>query len=109
MRFTAYLALLMTVLLWAGNWIVGRAIRNDLSPALATLGRLAIVLASVAPFALRGLPGKLAALSREQWKLLLLAGVFGGGVHLAMQWLALHYTTATSATLFVSSAPIFIL
>jgi drug/metabolite transporter (DMT)-like permease len=26
-----------------------------------------------------------------------------------MQWLALHYTTATSATLFVSTAPIFIL
>lgn len=109
MRFTAYAVLLATILLWAGNWIVGRAIRNDVSPALATLGRVAIVIVSVAPFALAGLRRRLAALSREEWRVLVLAGLFGGGLHLAMQWLALHYTTATSATLFVSTAPIFIL
>ena len=109
MRFAAYSALLSTILLWAGNWIVGRAIRDELSPAIATLGRLAIVIACVAPFALRGLHERLRVLSRAQWKLLVMAGFFGGGIHLAMQWLALHYTTATSATLFVSSAPIFIL
>jgi len=109
MRFTAYVVLVATILLWAGNWIVGRAIRNDVSPALATLGRVAIVVVSVAPFAAAGLRQRLAALRREEWKVLLLAGFFGGGLHLAMQWLALHYTTATSATLFVSTAPIFIL
>jgi drug/metabolite transporter (DMT)-like permease len=40
---------------------------------------------------------------------LLAIGVFGGGLHLAFQWLGLHYTTATSATLYLSTAPIFIL
>ena len=109
MRFTAYAVLVLTILLWAGNWIVGRAIRDDVSPALATLGRVAIVIVSVAPFALAGLRERLAALTRAQWKVLVLAGLTGGGLHLAMQWLALHYTTATSATLFVSTAPIFIL
>src|SRR5690348_11430909 len=109
MRFTAYAVLVLTILLWAGNWIVGRAIRDDVSPALATLGRVAIVIVSVLPFALAGLRERLAALTRAQWKVLVLAGLTGGGLHLAMQWLALHYTTATSATLFVSTAPIFIL
>lgn len=109
MRFTAYLALLMTILLWAGNWVVGRAIRNELPPALGTLGRLAIVIVCIGPLAFPGLRARLAAMNRPQWKLLLASGVIGGGVHLAMQWQALHYTTATSATLFVSSAPIFIM
>lgn len=36
-------------------------------------------------------------------------GFFGGGLHLAMQWLGLHYTTATSGTLYLSTSPIFIL
>jgi drug/metabolite transporter (DMT)-like permease len=36
-------------------------------------------------------------------------GFAGGGLHLALQWLGLHYTTATSATLYLSTAPIFIL
>ena len=30
-------------------------------------------------------------------------------MHLALQWLGLHYTTATSAVLFLSTAPIFVL
>jgi drug/metabolite transporter (DMT)-like permease len=108
-RFPAYGALLLTVLLWSGNWIVGRAVRNDMSPALATLGRVAIVMVSVAPFALSGLRERLRGLSAEEWRIVLIAGLAGGGPHLAMQWLALHYTTATSATLMVSTAPIFIL
>lgn len=109
MRFAAHLALLATIVLWVGNWIVGRAVRNDVTPAVATLGRMLIVVLSLAPFALAGLRERLAALQRPQWKLLLLAGLFVGGPHLAMQCLALRYTTATSATLFVSTAPVFIL
>ena len=109
MRFTAYGALLATIILWAVNWIVGRAVRDELTPAVATLGRIAIAIACVAPFAVRGLRERLASMTRRQWKLIGLAGLFGGGVHLALQWLALRYTTATSATLFTSCAPIFIL
>jgi drug/metabolite transporter (DMT)-like permease len=109
MRFAAYAALLLTVILWSGNWIVGRAVRNDMSPALATLGRMAIVIVSVAPFALAGLRERLRSLSGDEWRVLLIAGITGGGPHLAMQWLGLQYTTATSATLMTSTAPIFIL
>lgn len=109
MRFAAYVALVASLFLWSGNWIVGRAVREDISPALATLGRIVIVLAALAPFALPGLIGKLLTLSREDRQNLFLAGLFGGGVHLAMQWLGLRYTTATSATLFISTSPIFIL
>ena len=36
-------------------------------------------------------------------------GFTGGGIHLGLQWLGLHYTTATSGVLFLSTAPIFVL
>jgi drug/metabolite transporter (DMT)-like permease len=36
-------------------------------------------------------------------------GLTGGGLHLALQWLGLHYTTATSGILYLSTTPIFIL
>ncbi len=109
MRFTAWLVLAATLLLWSGNWIVARAVRDDISPGLATAGRLVIVLALLAPYAWRGLAVKLPAFSRGDWKVLWLLGLSGGGLHLALQWLGLHYTTATSATLYLSTAPIFIL
>ena len=109
MRFTAWLVLLATLLLWSGNWIVARAVRDDISPGLATAGRLAIVALLLAPFAWRGLAVKLPAFSQRDWIVLGLLGLSGGGLHLALQWLGLHYTTATSATLYLSTAPIFIL
>jgi len=109
MRFTAWAVLLGTLLLWSGNWIVARAVRDDISPGLATAGRLVIVIALLLPFTRRGLAEKLGRVSRRDWGVLWMLGFTGGGLHLALQWLGLHYTTATSATLYLSTAPVFIL
>ena len=103
----AWLVLLATLLLWSGNWIVARAVRDDISPGLATAGRMIIVLMLLLPFTLSGLKRKFGQLQGN--RSLLALGFFGGGLHLAFQWLGLHYTTATSATLYLSTAPIFIL
>ncbi len=109
MRFTAWLVLIATLLLWSGNWIVARAVREDIAPGLATVGRLLIVLAILLPFALPGLKEKYGSLEGRDWRILVLMGLTGGGVHLALQWLGLHYTTATSGILYLSTTPIFIL
>jgi drug/metabolite transporter (DMT)-like permease len=109
MRFTAWLVLVATLLLWSGNWIVARAVRNDIAPGIATAGRLAIVLAILLPFAWQGLRNKLPGLSPQEWKIVAALGFTGGGLHLALQWLGLHYTTATSGILYLSMSPIFIL
>lgn len=107
MRATAYFILAGTLLLWSGNWIVARAVRDDISPGIATAGRMVVVLLILLPFTFPGLIRKFGQL---QGKTVLLAlGFFGGGLHLAFQWLGLHYTTATSATLYLSTAPVFIL
>ena len=109
MRFTAWLVLLATLALWSGNWIVARAVRDDIAPGLATVGRLFIVLSILLPFAARGLRARLPALSARDWKVLAALGFTGGGLHLGLQWLGLHYTTATSGILYLSMSPIFIL
>ena len=109
MRFKAWLVLLATLLLWSGNWIVARAVRDDITPGIATMGRLFIVLAILLPFAWTALRVKLARCSFHDWKILAALGLTGGGVHLGLQWLGLHYTTATSGILYLSMTPIFIL
>lgn len=109
MRFTAWLVLLATLLLWSGNWIVARAVRHDVAPGIATAGRLVIVLVILAPFVFSELISKLKSLKSNDWRILAALGFTGGGLHLALQWLGLHYTTATSAVLYLSTTPIFIL
>jgi len=102
-----WLVLAATLLLWSGNWIVARAVRDDIAPGIATAGRLIVVLLILLPFTLSGLKRKFGQLQGKS--VLVAIGFFGGGLHLAFQWLGLHYTTATSATLYLSTAPIFIL
>ena len=109
MRFTAWLVLMATLLLWSGNWIVARAVRDEIAPGFATVGRLMIVLLILGPFAFQGLKNKLRTLERKDWQILAALGFTGGGIHLGLQWLGLHYTTAASGILYLSTTPIFIL
>jgi len=109
MRPATWLVLIATLLLWSGNWIVARAVRDEISPGLATFGRLLIVLVVLAPFVWRELGSKLPQLRRRDWLILAALGLTGGGPHLAMQWLGVHYTTAASGILYLSTTPIFIL
>jgi drug/metabolite transporter (DMT)-like permease len=109
MRAAAYFAVIAALALWAGNWIVARAVREDISPGLITSGRLVLVMLSLAPLALSGLPAKLRALAARDWTVLVALGVFGGGLHNAMQYLGLQWTTATNGTLFFSLSPVTIM
>ena len=104
-----WLVLAATLLLWSGNWIVARAVRDEIAPGIATAGRLLIVLLILLPFTLGNLLTKLKKTEKQARKILLALGFFGGGLHLALQWLGLHYTTATSGILYLSLSPIFIL
>jgi len=108
-RRTAWLVLVATLLLWSGNWIVARAVRDAIAPGLATVGRLLIVLAILLPFAFSNLKAKLPELRSRDWKIIAALGFTGGGVHLGLQWLGLHYTTATSGILYLSTTPLFIM
>jgi drug/metabolite transporter (DMT)-like permease len=109
MRAAAYFAVIAALALWAGNWIVARAVRDDISPGLITSGRVVLVMLTLAPLALPGLLAKLRAFAARDWAVLAGLGLFGGGSHNALQYLGLQSTTATNGTLFFSLSPVTIM
>ena len=71
-----YAGVVVTTLCWAGNWVVGRAIRGEMPPVALNFWRWTVALAVLAPFALPRLAGKGAVL-RRSWLLLLGLAVTG--------------------------------
>ncbi len=99
------LALALATLFWSGNFVAGRALRGDVDPMILNFARWAIALAVMTPFAWRGMATALPALRRE-WRLILALGATGIASFHTLVYLALQSTTATSALLMLSLAPI---
>ena len=103
----AYLLLAAAVLCWAGNWVVGRALRFDAPAVALTFWRWAIALAILAPFTFAHFRGRWVTVLRS-WKILCLLGAFAIVFqHIPIYW-GLRNTTATNGALLNSASPIFI-
>ena len=104
----AWLLLAIAVLCWAGNFITGRALRDEVPAVALTFWRWSVALALLLPFTHRGLRAQWPAL-RRSWKVLLLLGAFASVLqHIPVYW-GLQDTTATNAALLNATSPIFIL
>src|SRR5882672_892938 len=107
-RGTAFLLLALASLFWAGNLVLGRALRDDFEPAALNLWRWLIAVLVLAPFALPRLRGRWRVIRRDAGFLLALSFL---GVAL-FQWMFyrdLKGTTAVNAVLINSSFPAFML
>lgn len=107
-RLQAFLLLAAANLLWSGNWIAGRALRDAFDPVTLNFWRWLVAAAVLAPFALSGLRGKGALLRRHAGVLLLLAFTGVAAFH-GLVYLGLRSTTAVNAVLLNSSIPLFML
>jgi drug/metabolite transporter (DMT)-like permease len=107
-RLSAFLLLALANLLWSGNWIVGRALRDSFDPVTLNFSRWLIAALALAPFALPALRGK-GALLRRHAGILLLLSLAGIAVFQSMVYLGLRSTTAVNAVLINSSMPLFFL
>ena len=110
MRFTAWLVLLATLAPVVGQLDRGargarrgRARDRHRRQAAAGAGH------SRCRLYFGSLKKKIRLLNGRDWRILVAMGFTGGGIHLGLQWLGLHYTTATSGILYLSTSPIFIL
>ncbi|MFC5921266.1 DMT family transporter [Neisseria weixii] len=100
--------LVLPPLFWAGNFVVGRAVRGDIPPLNLSFGRWAIALAVILPFAWQHMrrdlplykqyPAKIVAVS--------LAGVASFNT---LVYMGLHHTTTTNALLLNSCIPVLIM
>ncbi len=102
------LLLALAQLLWAGNFVLGRAVSARVPPVALAFWRWAVALAILLPLSWRELRRGWAAL-RGAWPILLALGVLGVGNFNTMVYVGLGQTTATNAALLNSACPAFIL
>lgn len=102
-----HLLLVLNMVFWSGNWIVGRAFRDDFSPLGLNFWRWTIALAVLLPFAWRNIWETRAAILTE-WKALLGMGILGISLFNMIIYLGLRYTTAVNGVLIHSSQPVVI-
>jgi drug/metabolite transporter (DMT)-like permease len=104
----ALLLLAGSMLFWAGNWVIGRALREAMEPFTLNFTRWALATLILAPFALPALRAQWPVIRRHLGILLLLAAA-GVALFHAMVYLGLRTTTTVNAILLNSSLPLFIL
>ncbi|TAN13311.1 MAG: DMT family transporter [Burkholderiaceae bacterium] len=109
MRLTPATALLLVTppLLWAGNAVVGRMVVGLVPPVTLNFLRWAIafaLLVPLAPWVLR--PG---SPLWPRWRRYSLLGLLGIGCYNALQYLALHTSSAVNVTLVASTMPLWVL
>jgi drug/metabolite transporter (DMT)-like permease len=100
----AFALLTLVMVLWAGNSIVGRAVRHEVEPLTLAFVRWAGASAILLPFAWRGLRREWPAI-RAAWKPVLLLGLLGVGAFNALLYSGLRYTTATNGLLLQAAIP----
>lgn len=108
-RLNFQVALLLTVppLMWAGNAVVGRAIADLIPPMLLNFSRWAIAFAILLPLSWQVL--KRNSSLWTHWRRYAVLGLLGVGCYNALQYLALHSSTALNVTLVGASTPIWML
>ncbi|WP_313705558.1 DMT family transporter [Massilia sp.] len=108
-QLTAPTALLLTVppVLWAGNAIVGRLVRDAVPPMTLNLLRWTIALAVLLPLGRAALRAGSGALSN--WRRYSMLGLFGIGLYNSLQYLALQSSTPINVTLVASGMPVWML
>ena len=103
-----YLLLSLTALFWAGNWVVGRAMRHEMPPVAMGFWRWTLALILLLPFTLPELRRNWGVVRANAVTLALL-GCLGAIAFNTLIYVGLQYTEATNGVLFNSLSPIFII
>nr|WP_028056147.1 DMT family transporter [Sphingobium bisphenolivorans] len=103
----AYAMLGVTMLFWAGNAIVGRAVRGEIPPLTLAFTRWMLALLILAPFALSHLIAQ-RALIRRHWRATLFLGVTGVAAFNGFLYSGLRTTTASNSLLLQGLIPTFV-
>lgn len=107
MKASPYLLLTLANLFWAGNWIVGRGMRDDVPPIALSFWRWVIALACLLPLAWPYLKRDRALLGAG-WRWLVLLGILGTCLYNALTYLGLQRTEAINGLLLNSFIPVVI-
>ena len=109
MRFlkSPHLLLTLAMLCWAGNWVVGRAIHEQIPPLTLNFWRWAGSLLLILPMSWPSLREQWPLLLRH-WKWVLPMGAIASAIFQSMVYLGLQSTTALNGALIVALVPVFV-
>ena len=107
-RLRVYGMLVLVVLFWAGNSIVGRAVHQDIPPFTLALARWTGAFVLLAPFAWPHLKRDW-PVARRHWRVILLLGLLGVAAFNALLYSGLAHTTATNSLLIQAGTPALVL
>lgn len=102
-----YLLLVLSSLFWAGNFVLGRAVKASIPPIGLAFWRWSIALAVMLPFALPHLRAQW-PLVRANWRPLAVCGILGVSCFNTFVYIGLHSTPAINALLVNSVIPVLI-
>jgi len=103
----AYLLLALTALIWASNFVIGRAVRETLPPIGLSFWRWAVACAVLVPIHGSALVAGRRAILRD-WRYVLALGVTGAGAFHTLVYLGVRHTEAINAALIMSTTPVVI-
>ena len=105
-RVAAFALLVLSNLLWSGNWVIGRAVRDTFDPIALNFWRWLVAALVMAPFGLREALAARALIRRHVglFSLLALSGVVA---FQSLVYLGLRTTTAINAVLINAAGPLF--
>jgi drug/metabolite transporter (DMT)-like permease len=106
-RAAAFGLLAFSNLLWSGNWILGRALREAFDPISLNFWRWLVAALVMAPFGIPAAWARRDAIRRHAG-LLVFLGFAGVALFQSLVYLGLETTTAINAVLINASAPLFI-
>jgi drug/metabolite transporter (DMT)-like permease len=107
-RFAAFGLLVASNLLWSGNWVIGRAVRDVFDPVALNWWRWLVAALVMAPFGMREALRHADAVRRHAGLFLLLA-MTGVVAFQSLVYLGLRTTTAINAVLINAAGPLFMI
>lgn len=107
-KYYPYIIMIIPPLLWAGNFVVGRAISSHGVPLSLSLWRWSLAALILFPFVIKPIWQQREVIKKHFGGILILA-FFSITAFNSLAYIAVQYTTATNATLLNSFIPIFII
>ncbi len=105
-RNKAFFLLALANLFWAGNWVIGRGLRELIDPVTLNFWRWLLAALVLAPFACRSVVAQAAVIRRHVGLVVLLA-LTGVVLFQVLVYTGLRTTTTVNAVLINSTAPLF--
>jgi len=102
-----YLFLVITMLCWAGNFVLGRAVHDDIPPLSMSFWRWGATTAVLLPLAGREVWAERAVIFHH-WRLMTLLALLGIAIYHACVYTALSMTTAINVSLVFAVSPVVI-